>query len=234
MKIKNIKLFILLIFVFFVSGCSVEYNLIINEDSSINEEVVASENINRLEAKTRLKGEQAFNYLYNMFKRDNEDISTNYSEKNSIAYGKARTIHNNIEDFSSKFSSDIFEKVEVLRDEDEITITTIQKNILGGDLGTSYIYDDININITIPFKVLEHNADSVSKNTYTWNIKKNQEEKTIKIVYKDNELPNRANITINNNKYNLKYEYFIIGGIVLTILIIIVFIFIRNKKNNVL
>lgn len=234
MKIKNIKILMLLIFVFLVSGCSVEYNLVINEDSSINEEVVASENTNRLEAKTRLKGEQAFNYLYNMFKRDNEDISTNYSEKNSIAYGTARTIHTDIDDFASKFSSDIFEKVEVLRNEDEIILTTTQKDMIGTDLTTSYIYDNIEINITIPFKVIEHNADSISKNTYTWKIEKNQEKKTIKIVYKDNELPNRANIKINNNKYNLKYEYFIVGSIILIILSIIVFVFIKSKKNNVL
>lgn len=234
MKITNIKILMLLIFIFLVSGCSVEYNLNINEDSSINEEVVAYENTNRLESKTRLKGEQACNYLYNMFKRDNEDISVNYSEKNSVTYGTARTIHKDIDDFASKFSSDIFEKVEVLRNEDEITITTVQKDKLGGDSVTSYIYDDIEINITIPFKVTEHNADSVSKNTYTWKINKDQEEKTIKIVYKDNELPNRASITINNTKYNLKYEYFIIGGIAFIILGIVLFVFIKSKKNNVL
>lgn len=234
MRITKIKILMLLIFVFLVSGCSVEYNLNINEDSSINEEVVAYENTNRLEAKTRLKGEQACNYLYNMFKRDNENISVNYGEKNSITYGTARTIHKNIDDFASKFSSDIFERVEVLKNEDEIIVTALQKDKLGGDSVTSYIYDDIEINITLPFKVTEHNADSVSKNTYTWKIKKDQKEKNIKIVYKDKELPNRANITINNNKYNLKYEYFIVGGIILIILSIIVFVFIKSKKNNVL
>lgn len=234
MKRKNIKLLILLAFVFLVSGCSVKYNLTINEDSSINEEVIASENTNRLEAKTRLKGEQAFNYLYNMFKRHDEDINTNYSTKNAITYGTARVIHKDIYDFASKFSSDIFERVEVLKNDDEITITTTQKDKLGSGSVTSYVYDDIEINISIPFKVIENNADSISKNTYTWNIKKNEKEKIIKIVYRDNEFPNQANIKINNNKYNLKYEYFIIGGIVLIILSIVIYVFIKGKKNNVL
>lgn len=231
MKIKSI---IVLIFIFLVSGCSVEYNLIINEDASINEEVIASENTNRLEANTKLKGEQAFNYLYNIFKRDNEDIKANYTTKNSITYGTARTIHQDIEDFASKFSSDIFEKVEVLKNEDNITIMIVQKDKIGGDSVVSYIYDDIQINLTIPFKVIEHNADSVLKNTYTWKIKRDEEAKTIKIVYKDNELPNRANIKINENKYSLRYEYFIIGGMGIIVFLIIVVVFIRSKKNNIL
>ncbi len=35
------------------------------------------------------------------------------------------------------------------------------------------IINGININVTTGYKVLEHNADSVNGNTYTWNINKN-------------------------------------------------------------
>lgn len=224
----------LLIFVFLLSGCSVEYNLVINEDSSINEEVIASENTNRLEAKTRLKGTQACNYLYNMYKRENENISIDYTEDGSTTYGTARTIHNDIDDYASKFSSDIFENVELMKNDDEITITAVQKDELENDSSTSYIYDDIKVNITIPFVVIQNNADSISGNTYTWLIKKDENRKTIELTYNDKVLPNSANIEINNNKYNLKYEYFIIGGIVLIVLVIVIIIFIKNKKNNVL
>lgn len=234
MKIKKIKLIIILMLVFLVSGCSVEYNFVINEDSSINEEIIASEKTDRLESMTRLKGEQACNYLYNMFKRNNDTSGVSCSEKNSITYGTARAIYTNIDEYSSKFKNDIFEKVEVLKNEDEITLTATQKEKLGGEGGTTYIYNGIKINITVPFEVVENNADSVSKNTYTWIIKEDKKVKNIKLVYKDKELPNHANIKISDNKYNLKYEYFIVGAIVAIVLGIVVFVFMKSKKNNVL
>ena len=228
------KKIILIIAIFLLSGCSIEYNLTINEDSSINEEILASEHTNRLESYTKLESTQACEYLYNMFKREDEDISIDCSEKNSMTNGVARTIHNDIEDYASKFTSDIIKNVEISKNDDEIILTAVQSEKLGGDSSTSYLYDKINVNISVPFKVVENNADKESDNVYTWVIEKNKKEKTIRIVYKDKELPNRANITINNNKYNLRYEYFIIGGIALVILTIIIFVLVKGKKNNIL
>lgn len=231
---KRIKIFILLLIVFVVSGCSVQYNLTINEDSSVSEEVIASEKTNRLESKTRLKGEDAYNYLYNMFKRPNEDISISFKEKNNITYGVANTTHNSIEEYSSKFSSDIFEKVEITKDEDTVTITANQKSPISSNSTSSYIYDDITINVTLPFTVIENNADKINKNTFTWNIKKDSNVKEIKLTYRKKSLANRANININNKEYSIKYEYIIIGVIVLSIVVIIIYVVIKNKKNNTL
>ena len=43
------------------------------------------------------------------------------------------------------------------------------------------IINNININVTTGYKVLEHNADSVNDNTYTWNITKSSLNKNIKL-----------------------------------------------------
>ena len=43
------------------------------------------------------------------------------------------------------------------------------------------IINNININVTTGYKVLEHNADSVNDNTYTWNITKSSINKNIKL-----------------------------------------------------
>lgn len=43
------------------------------------------------------------------------------------------------------------------------------------------IINNININVTTGYKVLEHNADSVNGNTYTWNITKSSLNKNIKL-----------------------------------------------------
>ena len=64
---KKIKYLLILFVVIFLTGCSVDYNLTINDDFSIKEEVVASEYTKTMEKKTNLRGENAINYLYEMF-----------------------------------------------------------------------------------------------------------------------------------------------------------------------
>lgn len=230
---KKIKILLTLLVIFFMTGCSVEYNLNINEDSSVNEEVIASEKTDRLEQRTKLKGDQATNYLFNMFTRPNEDIKFTTNVKNYNTYGIARTVHNNINEYSSKFSSDVFDNIEIINNDDLVTIIANQKESLSKGSSSSLLYDDIVINITVPFIVEDHNADKVLGNKYTWNIKSNEELKSIKISYKDKEFSNRANIKINNKNYSFKYEYIIIGVIVLIVVLIIISVFRNSKKNNV-
>ncbi len=230
---KKLKVLFTLLVIFFMTGCSVEYNLEINEDSSVNEEVIASENTKRLEKRTKLKGDQATNYLFSMFTRPNEDISFFTNIKKLNTYATASTVHDNINEYSSRFSSDVFEKVEIINSDNLITILAKQKESLSKGSSTSLLYDDIEINITIPFIVEDHNADKVSKNKYTWNIKSDDELRTIKISYRDKEFSNKKNIKINNKNYSFRYEYILIAVIILIIISIIVFVFRNNKKNNI-
>ena len=64
---KKLKKFIFLCLVLLLSGCSVEYDLTLNDDFTVSEKVVATEKTKRMEALTKQKGKQAVNYLYNMF-----------------------------------------------------------------------------------------------------------------------------------------------------------------------
>lgn len=230
---KKIKIIFTLLVIFFMTGCSVKYNLEINEDSSINEEVIASENTKRLEKLTKLKGDQATNYLFNMFTRPNEDISFFTNIKNFDTFATASTVHNDLNEYSSRFSSDVFEKVEIINNDNLTTILAKQDKSLSKESSTSLLYDDIEVNITIPFIVEEHNADKVSKNKYTWNIKSDDELKTIKISYRDKEFSNEANIKINNKNYSFKYEYIVIASFIIIVILIILFVFRNNKKNNI-
>lgn len=231
---KKIKIFIFLCSILLLSGCSVEYNLTLNDDLTVSEKVVATERTKRMEALTKQKGEQAVNYLYNMFKRDDENITLTSREDDYNTYATAITSYEDINDYASKFSSDVFNNVNVTKDGNIITFSTTQKELLSSDTNYSLLYDDITVNVTIPFEVTSNNADKVTGNTYTWNIKKNTDYKTIEFAYKEGNKEDQVNINVNDETYNIQYGVIIVIGLVIIIGSIVLFVYIKNKKNNVI
>lgn len=230
---KKIKIFIFLCLVLLLSGCSVEYDLTLNDDLTVSEKVVATEKTKRMEALTKQKGKQAVNYLYDMFKRNGEDITLTSREDDYNTYATAITSHKDINDYASKFSSDVFDNVNVTKDGNIITFSAEQKELLSSDTNYSLLYDDITVNITIPFEVTSNNADKVNGNTYTWNIKKDSDYKTIEFSYKEGNKKDEINISVNNETYNIHYGVIIAVGLVIIIGSIVLFVYIKNKKNNV-
>ena len=229
---KKIKIFIFLCLVLLLSGCSVEYDLTLNDDLTVSEKVVATEKTKRMEALTKQKGKQAVNYLYDMFKRNSEDITLTSREDDYNTYATVITSHEDINDYASKFSSDVFDNVNVTKDGNIITFSAEQKELLSSDTNYSLLYDDITVNITIPFEVTSNNADKVNGNTYTWNIKKDADYKTIKFSYKEGSKKDEVNINVNNETYNIHYGVIIVIGLVIIIGSIVLFVYIKNKKNN--
>lgn len=229
---KNIRKILLFFMIIFLTGCSVEYDLTINEDNSITEKVVASEKTKKMESLTRLKGDTAVSYLNNMFNKDKKGKLTSYTSED-MTYATVTRTHSNIADYSSNFSSDVFENIQIQEKNGIITFVTNQSQILGGNSNYSLIYDDITIKIKIPYVVTENNADTISNDTYIWNIKKDQPLKTIRFSYKKDSKKNSVNVKISDKTYNINYG--IIAGSVIIILVLIIFILIRikNKKNNV-
>ena len=230
---KKLRLFITILILLVLSGCSVEYNLTINEDYTINETVIASEETNRMESLTRLKGKQAISYLYDMYKRDNKDVELDYRNESKYTYATAYTSHDNINEYANNFTSDVFNKAIVEKKDNVTTLTLNQSQKLSNDDSYALVYDDIKINITIPFKVTQNNADSVNGNVYTWNIKKGKDLKTIKVSYEEGSKKNNVNVKTKNKTYNIKYSVIIIGILIFVIVFIILFVYIKNKKNNV-
>ena len=230
---KKIKKILFLCLIFVLTGCSVEYNLTINEDGSISEKVVAEEITNRMQSNTRLKGDQAVNYLFNMFKRDDKNIKLLSKNDSTKTYATVTNSLNSLDEYKEKFTSDVFESVEVEKKDGIITLIFNQTGQLGGNSSRQLIYDDITANITVPYIVKEHNADDVSGDTYTWHIKKNEALKKIKIAYEDGNMKNSINLKINNKTYNISYGIIVISGIIVVLLAIVLVVYIKNKKNNV-
>lgn len=229
---KTLKKIVIFILIIFISGCSVEYNLTINEDNTVNEKVIAQEKTKRMESLTRLKGRQAVIYLYDMFTRKNENIKISSHEDEYNTYATAITSHESISDYAIKFTSDVFNKVQIEKDNDIVKFTAIQSNLLGKDSSYSLVYDDIIVNVIIPYKVIDNNADSIKGNVYTWKIDKDNKYKTIKFSYNEENKKDKIDVKLSNKTYNIGYGIVLVGIIILLLILAILFVYIKNKKNN--
>lgn len=178
-KIKYLLIFMLVII---TSGCSGNYNLKINADLSLNEELeLTLDNENDAYDKTLKIFEE------NNIKRDNYDIKIS-SDKVIINY---KDKFASIEDYilNSKVYPQIFNKIEYNKDKKYIDLYANQnlktRNKYTEKNGTNLTdFDVIQVNIENPFNVTLSNEDISNDNIYTWSIKKDDINKTIKMQFK--------------------------------------------------
>ena len=227
---KKIKKIFFLTLIFLLCGCSVDYKLVINTDSSVNESVTATENTNRMKSKTNLSEKQSINYLYKIYGRNNKNINSSSNNGNTIV--DVFENYKSLDDYKNNFSSDIIKNVNIKENDDEITITATQSEKIDSTSSRGFIYDEINVMVIVPFIVTDNNADEVNKNTYIWHIKKDEEPKTITITYKDKKIKNAVQLEIKNKTYNIRYGIIIIILFVLFLLIGFLVILSKNRKNN--
>ena len=90
------------------------------------------------------------------------------------------------------------------------------------------MYDKVELSITLPYKVISHNADKVYKDTYTWYLEKDQELRTIKIKFDTSSKKGSFNFF----NFNIKYTYIALAIFIVIIISMIAMVYINNKKNN--
>lgn len=231
---KNIRYLIILLVVCFLTGCKVDYNININRDLSVDETVLASDYKKNIEVMTNLKGKEAVNYLFDIFKRGKKDEVFYYDEDSTTVKATVSNNYSSLDEYKTYSYSNMFDEVKVKENDGVITLTSKQIQKLGNDSSRPLLYDEVNVNIKVPYKVVSHNADKVHNDTYTWNFKKNEKLKTIKLLFKKNTNKNAISVGLKKNNININYSYIVIGFIVAIICVIIIVVTINNKKNNAL
>lgn len=152
---KRIKFLFILIFVMFLSGCSGVYNLKINDNLSVNEEMTIKLDYN----------EQSYDKAINLFK-DNKVSEDDYSivvSDNSMEI-EYKNSYDSIEDYiiNSKMYSQLFPNIDYANDNSKILLNT--NSVFSNNIKL------LNINIETPFNVKDNNADDVNDKIYTWTI----------------------------------------------------------------
>ncbi len=213
---KKIKFIILILIVFLFAGCSGDYNLKFNRDLSIDEDIdILIDNKDNAYENTFMLFEKAD------IDADKYDIMLK-GDKVRIIYKEK---YKSFEDYylNSKLYRLLFKELELSRTNSGMFINT-ESNFKLDDSNNqniinSYDIDDLKINITMPFNVIENNADEVKDDTYTWVLNKNNTYKNI-----------RARYDYENDRVPSIVLMVVIGVISFGIIIYLAVYFLRNKR----
>lgn len=213
---KKILLFIVCIFM--LTGCDIEYNLTIDNDS-FDEKVTLSL------LKKDVSFEDMTNYLKNKIPISNDRYETRFYEPSIDVHENSYDL---VYDYSYDFSSfkkgffvnNCYIDISIEENDDEISISSGKDfRCLNPDNGL--IADSAKINIKTELEVIENNADSVNGNTYTWNIDRNNyETKTVNLKVKK----------IKENSFDFK---FIIYTVIAMAFIISLFLLAKKKIRKI-
>lgn len=185
---KKVKIIGLMILCIFLSGCSVEYNLVIKEDkikeninmsSNNNNEVFNNNNLSRIYSSASNTARVALNKEH----KDIYDTQGNITPGiDGVGYYTLKYLNNNT---NSQLSADYTYNLKEYKEANEIPnyvgmfevdISEDEYNIQVGNFSFFNTYktvDRLKINITTDKEVLSSNADNVTGNTYTWTIDRN-------------------------------------------------------------
>lgn len=216
---KKLKIFIIGILLILVTGCSGNYNLKINDDMSVEEELYLTIDSSNNEYTKTLK----------IFKENNipeKDYEVVLSDNNvRITYNKK---YDSIEEYllDSKVYHELIDEIQFNKSNDYIDLYVNQKLKLSNDNviktnGTNLTdLDVLQINIENPFDVNFSNAEIVNDNVYTWTIKKGDIEKKIQMQFKP---------SLNVFPYK---QAAVLSTVIICSLIIIFTIYGRYKKRQ--
>ena len=221
---RKIKVFILICCMFLLSGCSIEYNLTVNE-STMEEDINAIfDKATESELASRMEGIRR-TVFYNYDTRENEyyDFTKRETNDNIILNYNYQYMGNDL--YKSEAASRCYYKRIVSVTDNDITINTDNQVACLYKDGDREI-EDITINIRTDLTVLENNADKVNGNVYSWNI--NDQNYTNKPIY----------IKIEKERYQEPFISQFISIIVIIIVVVIIGILIyfkairKHRKNN--
>ncbi len=183
---KKIKILLLLFVIILFTGCTGKYDIKINDDLSVDEN------------------------LYLELKEGNYEKTVNIFEKNQISkehYSvfmssdsviiKYKDNFKSIEDYilSSKIYHQLIDEIQYTKNNDYIDIYVNEKLKLKSDIdltlvGNSNDIESLDVNIELPFKVLNSNSDSIKNNKYSWKISNKDLSKKIFIQFNPNRSDN--------------------------------------------
>ena len=233
-KLKTI-IFMLCMMIFF-TGCDVEYNLVIDNNKQVSEEVILLEdNTNMLK--------YADNVDQFLYQRERENFTdTNYKLERIYLDNqsglKIKNTYKSLDEYiNSRIYNRLFETAYIENDSKFYSFNTAgqyyRNNVFSTPLESTYRYkiDKIIVNIQFYNIVDAHNADKVDEtnNIYTWYLESDNLNEMIKFTLSDKV---RNDLVFKKNWNN--HKVLIIS--VISIIVILVFVIIKfkniYKQNN--
>lgn len=226
------KKIILLVFIcVFCFGCKARYELQINEDLTVNENITGLETDTFYNQYYKSTKERVINSIMYM---DNEYLNNvGYSKKivneDNLTGATVNKKFNSLEEYFelSKAYTQFYENFDYKINNGVVTIDLKDQLLINYDSIERYAIDSCDVVITLPFKVKKSNADYINKetNTYIWNLN-GDSQKDIYIKF-----DTKMGADLKDNSISI-ISFVIVGIAVIVITGIIYFIYDKNKKSN--
>ena len=228
------KKILILLIPFFLTGCaSVNYNLEIEKNLEVSEEVFitgTTDYFNNFYKNYPLTIVEEWYQSERILNTLNEN---NYNHKiitDEVTYPGVlvKKKYNSLTEYSNNtiFKDQTFEKIYSITNDNLITIKAVDfLPYLEDETDARYAISNLSINIKVPYVVVNHNADKYNKqtNTYTWAITEKTDEKEIELTFDKNKV----------YVYNLvMYISMFILCLVIVAIIFVVRKYIKKSKIN--
>lgn len=229
------KYLLLIVVVFMLSGCTVNYDLEINSDLTVEESIVVLNHASYFEVVGSVK--DVYKNTVDLGMHNTNYITYDYiSNSANDLYGVSiNKTYSSLDDFKENASSlkELYDDIEITQNGTIVIINSIGEfNIERISINTE---DEIRIpencyfSIKLPFVVTYNNADKVDSlnNIYYWYIDEaTTNEKAIKLSF------DTSKTTVLNKVSNLNYTFILIVVIILIVAFSYNKVKTKNKKNN--
>ena len=180
------KIMLLFISILLLTGCSVKYNLIINEDLSVTEEASMTGTESFFSNYYKTTKAKVLNSFIDIYKDVLEEHKYTYKLVNDkIPYVEVKNNYDSVTNYinNSLLFNGYFDEIKYTEDGNIKKIETIGFNDNNPDDPDRFVVKELVISIKCPFKVLNHNAKDVDKKTNTYYYELNKENDKIMIEY---------------------------------------------------
>lgn len=229
------KKIVLVLLILLLTGCSIEYNLKINKDLTVEERIEAVEENDFFKLYEYTNKIDVINFIFEPYLEEIDAYSYNYDIISNDEFGGMfiKRKYSSLQDYINNVDSIyyLFENVDYSEYNNIVTLKTTGKfyNYNLDDPERPAI-ENAKIIIEPIFEVIESNADEVVKNSrYIWIINKNTLEKNITISF---DKTKRIDVINISDKIKIDYTLLIIIVILLGFVILGLKLINQDKKNN--
>ncbi len=180
------KIIILIALITLITGCKAKYDLVINEDLSISEEAMLTGTSDFFKNYYKTTKTNVLKSLVEIYEDTLKENNYTYEIKSAdTPYVLVSKTYKEVDDYvnNSKLFNDYFDEVKYTIDGDIRKIETVGYNDNDPDNQERFNIKELEITITCPFKVINHNAKGFDTKTNTYYYELNAENDKILFEY---------------------------------------------------
>ena len=240
--LKTKYIFIILISLILLTGCSANANIIIDYDGSVNENIDITNN-NKKVVYGNKSIEESIQLYIDKYKTALEvsEYDYNIHTSNNISGVNIYRNYNNICNFVNNtiFSQYLYNSISCTEDDSYYVIQSIGNVIKNTDRYDSWLAPaDITLSISLPIKATEQNADKIDGNNYIWKYGEDtQEDKSFYLKISKSMLKNAQKKYNEEQRRKEKIKRIItvsvIGGLLIIIIGVSLYLYIKYKNNKI-